>query len=170
MKPPSTFFGSFRYAARGIWHSLRHQRNFRIHVSVAFPVTALAWLMDFTRLDWIVLIVAMTLVLSLELINTGIESAVDLASPGFHPVAGAAKDAAAGAVLLGAAASALLGVIIYIPYLRHFGGHFMVRWQKSPTLVIVWCLGLAVSYALLWIFVPCRDPSEGGPKHIGGTP
>ncbi len=170
MKPPSTFFASFGYAARGIWHSLRHQRNLRIHVSLALPTAALAWLMGLTRLDWIVVIVAMALVLSLELINTGVESVVDLASPAFHPLAGAAKDAAAGAVLIGAAASAVLGVLVYMPYVRHFGRHFMVRWQESPTLVIAWGIGMAVSYALLWILVPCRKQSEGGPNQTGGTP
>lgn len=170
MKPHSTFLASFKYAARGIWHSLRHQRNFRLHVSVALAITVLAWLLGLTRFDWIVVIVAIALVLSLELVNTGIESAVDLASPGFHPLAGAAKDAAAGAVLLAAASTAVLGVLVYTPYLRHFGRYFMVRWQENPALIIVLSIVLAVSYLLLWIFVPCRKEPEGGPNQIGGTP
>lgn len=169
MKPSSNFFASFRYAGRGVWRSLREQRNLRIHASLALFVTGLAWLLNLTRLDWILVIFAMALVLSLELVNTGIESLVDLASPGYHPLAGAAKDAAAGAVLVAALGTAVLGGIIFTPYLEYFGPHFMVRWHENSTLVLLWCIGLALSYVLLWIFVPSRKDSEGGPDQIGGT-
>lgn len=169
MKPHNAFIASFSFAGRGIWQTLRHQRNFRVHVSVALAVSSLAWVLNFSRIDWGLLVLAMALVLGLELVNTGIEAIVDLVSPGFNRLAGAAKDAAAGAVLIAAAASVALGLVVYGPRLEHFGSDFMVRWHQSPTALVAWCIGLAVCYTLLWGFVPGRRQHEGGQNRIGGT-
>jgi diacylglycerol kinase (ATP) len=57
--------------------------------------------------------------LAAEGFNTAIERLVDLVSPDYHPIAGAVKDIAAGAVLLCAIASAIVGTIIFLPYLMN---------------------------------------------------
>lgn len=149
---------------------MRHQRNFRIHLSVALIAGLLAWLFDLSRVAWAIVVLAMALVLALEMVNTGLEALTDLVSPGYHPLAGTAKDTAAGAVLVAAAASVVLGLIVYLPRLAHFDHYFMVRWHQNPVLVVVLAACLIVSLGLLWGFVPARQRREGGQNRIGDTP
>lgn len=70
-----------------------------------------------TKIEWMICLILFALVLSLELVNTAIESVVDLASPDIHPLAKLSKDAAAGAVLISAIISAVIGLMIFIPYI-----------------------------------------------------
>lgn len=67
------------------------------------------------RIEWLILIITIVLVMGAEMVNTAIESVVDLASPEIHPLAKKAKDIAAGAVLLFAIASVIIGFIIFVP-------------------------------------------------------
>ncbi len=170
MKRRNAFLAAFGFAGRGIWQALRSQRNLRVHVSVGLFVSGLAWLLNFSRLDWAFAIGAMALVLGLELINSAVEAVVDLASPEYHRLAREAKDTAAGAVLIAAMASVAIGLVIYAPRLQHLPDYFMVRWQENPILLIVWCLALSVGYLVLWALVPDRHQSEGGQNRPGGTP
>ncbi|MDA8206879.1 MAG: diacylglycerol kinase family protein [Thermaerobacter sp.] len=170
MKPRNSFWAAFRFAGGGVWHTLRNQRNFRVHVSVAIVVVCIGWIFNLSRVSWALIVLAMALVLGLELVNTGLEALTDLASPGYHRLAGAAKDAAAGAVLVAAAASVVLGLIVYQPQLTHFRQHFMVRWHQNPALVIGLGVCLIISLALLWGFVPARQRGEGGQNQNGDTP
>ena len=167
MKPHKSFFAAFGYAGRGVWHTLARQRNFRVHVSAALLVVALSWLLQITPTKWALVVLAMGLVLALELVNTAIEALVDLASPGYPRLAAEAKDAAAGAVLVAAGASAVLALIVYLPGLWHIGREFMVRWHQRPIAVVGLFVGLAVSYALLWGVAPERHQSKGGQNRIG---
>ena len=66
-------------------------------------------------IEWCILLLCMALVTSLELMNTALEEAVNLASPGIHPLAKVSKDVAAGSVLLSAIFSAIIGLIIFVP-------------------------------------------------------
>jgi len=77
----------------------------------------LAWFFEISRSEWIAVIMAIGLVLTVELLNTSIESVVDLASPEFHQLAGQAKDVAAGAVLASSLTSASIGLFIFVPHL-----------------------------------------------------
>lgn len=72
--------------------------------------------------DWLALILVSLAVLTLEMLNTVIEALVDLASPEYHPLAKTAKDVAAGAVLLGAVASVIVGASIFVPHIWHTFG------------------------------------------------
>ena len=67
--------------------------------------------------EWAALLTVMTVVIALELLNTVVEAAVDLASPQFHPKAKVAKDVAAGAVLVSAMGASLVGAVIFLPKL-----------------------------------------------------
>jgi diacylglycerol kinase (ATP) len=107
---------SFRYAAQGLAYGFTSQRNFRIHSITGVAVFTLAlWLqLSADRLALLVLTVAAVLVL--ELINTAIESVVDLAiGRRFHPLARIAKDCAAAAVLVAALASMLIALLLLLP-------------------------------------------------------
>ncbi len=170
MKPGNSFWASFGFAGRGVWHSVRHQRNLRVHVSIGLLAVTLGWLVGLSPVRWAVVVLAMALVLALELMNTGIEALVDLVSPGQHRLAGIAKDAAAGAVLVAAAASVAVGLLVYGPQLGHFGQRFMIRWHESPGFTVMWGILLGLCYVVIWGVVPARKRREGGQNRIGGTP
>ena len=106
---------SFGYAIRGIWLLTQRERNFQIHLVASVVVIILAIVVRCNAYDWALLCVAMGLVLVAESLNTAIETVVDLVSPEYHPLAGRAKDIAAGAVLLAAlTAVAVAGWILVI--------------------------------------------------------
>ena len=108
---------SFAYAFAGIGYCLRTQRNFRIHILATGAVVVVGGLLGLSGIEWAILALTVTLVLAAEMINTVIEAAVDLASPGYHPLAKVAKDVAAGAVLVTALGAVVIGVCIFVPHL-----------------------------------------------------
>jgi diacylglycerol kinase (ATP) len=94
---------SFNYALEGIIHVLRTQRNMRIHFALAVFVLTVAVVVDVTKLELIALLISITFVLwSPRSFNTAIESAIDVATSSFDPLAKLTKDIAAGAVLIAA--------------------------------------------------------------------
>lgn len=111
---------SFGHARDGIVHLLRTQRNFRVHLGVALLAVIWAAVLGFSGLEWAILTLTIALVLAAEGLNTGIEIAVTLASPERRPEAKAAKDIAAGVVLLCALASVAVGVLLSLPHLGSF--------------------------------------------------
>ncbi|HZL34586.1 MAG TPA: diacylglycerol kinase family protein [Tepidisphaeraceae bacterium] len=109
---------SFYFAFAGVWYLLRTQRNARIELAIGAGACLLAaWLGIRDPVRWAILVFAIALVLILEGLNTAIECAIDLASPGIHPLAKAAKDLAAGMVLIAAIASVIVGLLILGPAL-----------------------------------------------------
>jgi diacylglycerol kinase len=108
---------SFGYAFAGIAYILRTQRNARIEIAVGIAAVVLAAWLGITNVEWAVLLLTIAFVLGLEWINTALELAVSLASPGRHPSAKAAKDVAAACVLLGAVVSVLVGLLLFAPHL-----------------------------------------------------
>lgn len=81
----------------------------------AFIVIIAGLLTGLAIVEWLIIILAITLVIGAEMVNTAIEYVVDLASPEIHPLAKQAKDVAAGAVLVFAMASVIIGLLIFLP-------------------------------------------------------
>jgi diacylglycerol kinase len=106
---------SFGFALAGIGFLLRTQRNARIHVVVGAAACGLGAWLHISRVEWAVIVFTIALVLILEGLNTAVEAAIDLASPEIHPLAKAAKDLAAGMVLIAAVASVAVGLLILGP-------------------------------------------------------
>lgn len=101
---------SVRNALQGLSAVLRAQPNAWIHATASAVVISLAiWLRLGSR-DWVVLILAIGLVWTAELLNTALEAVVDLVSPEAHPLARAGKDVGAAAVLIAALTSAAVGL------------------------------------------------------------
>ncbi|KGR74535.1 diacylglycerol kinase family protein [Ureibacillus sinduriensis] len=105
---------SFGYAFYGIWTAFNEQ-NMRIHMISALIVIIAGVFTGLTNIEWMIIILVITLVIGAEMINTAIESVVNLASPDIHPLAKQAKDVAAGAVLVFALASVIIGLLIFLP-------------------------------------------------------
>ena len=106
------FFKSFRYAVQGILTATKEQ-NLRI-LSAVIVVLA-GFLTGLSITEWVILTIVIALVIGAELFNSAIERVVDLASPEIHPLAKQAKDMAAGAVLVFAVASVIIGLLIFLP-------------------------------------------------------
>jgi diacylglycerol kinase len=117
-----TLRSSFAAAWAGLWYAARTQRNMRVHLAATFAVACLGALLRITPGEWCVLVITIAAVIGTELLNTALESAIDLLSPDPHPLARTAKDAAAAAVLVMAAASVLVGLILFVPRLLPFVG------------------------------------------------
>lgn len=106
---------SFRHAFRGWWYVMRTQRNAWIHAVIATVVFFIGLWLRLSARDWAVIILTIAMVFTAEFINTAIEAAVDLASPGKHPLAKVGKDVGAAAVLIAALAAVLIGLLILGP-------------------------------------------------------
>ena len=107
---------SFFYAAKGLGYAFSTQRNFRIHVGFALGAFVLGLLLGLNKSDLAIMALTATSVLVVELLNTAIESVVDLAiGKRFHPLAQIAKDCSAGAVLVASISSVLIAVLLLFP-------------------------------------------------------
>ena len=111
------FIAGFGYAFRGLWYAIRTQRNMRFHIVVAILVILAGLFLRVSAVEFAMLFVAITGVFIAEMFNTVIELCVDLASPDYHPLAKIAKDVAAGAVLLSAILSVIIGLFVLGPHL-----------------------------------------------------
>jgi diacylglycerol kinase (ATP) len=107
---------SFKYAAAGVTYAYNTQRNFRIHCVMGTLAIVIGALLQLSSVEMAVICITSGLVLTLELLNTAIESVVDLTvGQTYHDLAKIAKDCAAGAVLISAFASVLVGMCLVIP-------------------------------------------------------
>lgn len=110
-------FKSFVYAFSGLFHVIRTERNMRIHLTCMIYMFSILSLTDWfvlTKAEWAMLILTSAVVISLEIVNTAVENAVNLASEERTTYGKIAKDAAAGAVLVSAIASVAVGLVILL--------------------------------------------------------
>lgn len=108
---------SFAYAFEGVLSGLRSERNMVIHFSAMATVIVFGSLLGLSATEWMICIILFGVVLMAELMNTAIETIVDILCPEYDPRAKVAKDTAAGAVLMAAVAAAIVGAIIFAPKL-----------------------------------------------------
>lgn len=109
---------SFNYAIAGIIYALARERNMRIHLLAACAAVALGVWLGLSPTEWGLLALTITLVMVVEMINTAVEKTVDIITGEYHPLAKAAKNVAAGAVLLTAINALVMAYIIFVPHLR----------------------------------------------------
>ena len=108
---------SFGYAFKGIASLIKKEHNAWIHCTAIVVVTLSGLYFGITPTEWCIVVICFGMVLAAEGFNTAIERLVDLVSPDYHPIAGDVKDVAAGAVLICAIAAAVVGMIVFIPYM-----------------------------------------------------
>lgn len=115
----SEFFKGFVFAWKGICIASRG-RNFRVQLVFALATVVLGAVVGLSTIDWLIVLIMIGLVLSAEIFNSSIEYLVDLVSPKYNELAGKVKDLAAGAVLVFAFISLIIGIIIFVPYILIF--------------------------------------------------
>jgi diacylglycerol kinase (ATP) len=105
---------ALRNAMRGVGFMFS-QLSIRILTAATALTLGAGVYFSLSALEWCAVLLALSLVWAAEGLNTALERLTDLVSPGFHPLAGMAKDIAAGAVLLAAVGAVLVGVILFGP-------------------------------------------------------
>lgn len=112
----SNLFVSFKYAWTGVAYAFQTQRNFRIHIVVGLLAIGLSIFLRLSRVEIAIIGLTIGAVLTMELLNTALESVVDLTvRQTYHELAKIAKDCAAGAVLISALAAVLVAGSLLLP-------------------------------------------------------
>ena len=111
------FYRSLNQAWRGLLHTWRTQGHMKVHVVAGISVLFFAWWWQVSRVEWLMLIVAIGCVIGSEVMNSALEIVVDMVQPDFHPLAGMAKDVAAGTVLVTTIQAIAIGLIVFFPRL-----------------------------------------------------
>lgn len=106
---------AFHCAREGIAYAYLTQRNFKIHTAFAVLAVILGIVLGIDVPSWVAIVLCIALVFGLEMMNTAIEAVVDLVSPEWNLFAKRAKDCAAGAVYVAAAASLVVAAFVFIP-------------------------------------------------------
>lgn len=108
---------SFSHAWRGLRLTFRTERSFRIQIAVSAVVLLFLLILPVSAFERVILMLAMSAVLVLELLNSMVERLVDLFTPRLNELVGDIKDIMAGVVLVASAFAALIGIMIFWPYL-----------------------------------------------------
>lgn len=111
---------SFKYAFVGIGSSFKTERNMKIHFTIMLLVIFWGIFFKISKIEWIICLCCFAFVIGAEMFNTAIEKVVDIAMPQKDPRVKLAKDISAGAVLIFAISSAIIGLIIFIPKIIEF--------------------------------------------------
>ncbi len=164
MKPKS-WLESLNCAIEGILAAAAGQRHLRWHFLAAIAVLLLALFLRLSALDFILLTFAITLVLFAELVNTAVETVVDLVSPDFHPLAKQAKDVAAGAVLVAGIGAVVMGFFAFSRYI--FPGVEAELGKSEPVVPVLSVISLIVVVIVVVLFK--AGIGRGTPLH-GGMP
>ncbi len=148
-----SFLKGFVYAGKGVYYCFYNERNMRVHLCFTAYMFGFLTVFDFfevSKAEIAVLLGFCALVLSLEAVNTALERAVNLVTTKQHPLAGAAKDAAAGAVLISAIFAVIAGIVIlYQPEAFH---KMAVYYIDNPLIFAVLIISIIVS--VIFVLLP----------------
>lgn len=152
---------SFVYAGNGIVWCLKNERNMRAHFSLCVYMYAYLLVYDFfvlTKTEWAIILLCNALVFSLEIVNTAIEKAVDLATEGQNPLAKISKDAAAGAVLVSAIFSVIVGIVILFQPDAFIA--MSEYYRERIYLLVILALSLVLTFAFILKGIPCGKKKQ----------
>ena len=110
-----SFNKSVSHALDGIEYTINHERNIKIQILFGIVACILGFLLNISIIEWAIIVFVIAMVLSLELVNTSIERAVDLVTKDYSELAKVSKDVAAGAVLIMSLFSVIIGLVIFLP-------------------------------------------------------
>lgn len=155
---------SFRHALNGILLSVKTQRQLRAHCVLALLalVAGIVWRLN--RAELAILVGTIFLVIVAELINTAVETVVDLVTPDYHPLAKIAKDVAAGAVLAASVSAVLIGLLLFFDL-----SQFLARLHQAPIEPDVTLTGIVGFTMLMIVLVFWKVKSVKGRFLHGGV-
>jgi diacylglycerol kinase (ATP) len=159
------WFDSFNDAASGLVRAARTQRNIRLHLLFALGAVVAAVTLHLSTPEFVLVALVVGLVLVAELLNSALEGLVDLVVEHEHPLARAAKDVAAAAVLVAAAIALTCGWLIFVPRLRAPAGALLGAAARGPE----YLTGLALVGTTLAVVLGKAASGRGQPLR-GGMP
>ena len=161
---PRTWVQSANVAIEGIIYSVKTQRHMRYHLFAALAALVLSLVLKSSRTYFILLYMAAVLVLVTEMLNTAIETTVDMISEEFHPMAKIAKDIAAGVVLIASIGALTLGYLILYPALKATltSEQWLVRKAPNDVIAFVSLSAVVILVVILKAFFGKGEPLRGG--------
>lgn len=150
------FGRGFVYAWNGIRAAVQQERNFRFHLCAACYVCIASWLAELSRVEWALILFCIAAVLGMELMNSAVERAVDKPDTTHWWSAGAAKDMAAGAVLIVALGALAIGCCLLIPQFEKITGKLVAM----PWLGIVCLIALVPVYLFIFRYPNATQKGE----------
>lgn len=155
------FGRGFAYAWNGIRAAVQQERNFRFHLCAACYAFVAAWLAELSSVEWCLIVLCVAAVLGMELMNSAVERAVDKPDTTHWWSAGAAKDMAAGAVLVVAVGALAIGLLLIVP-------KWMVLWDRLCR--YPWLGGLCLAALFpVYLFIFRYHPKQKGEIPNGKT-
>ncbi len=148
LPPQGSLRWSFTWAFDGIVYVLRTQRNMRIHTVAGLFALVLALMLGVSRLEFIAVLGAVSLVLIAEMVNTAIEAAIDALVTHFHPLVKVAKDVAAGAVLVATANALAVAYLVFYFNITDPTRELIGQLKSRPSEIIVGSLIVTVILAI----------------------
>lgn len=168
MKPQKTRQGiikAFNAAIEGILYTFKFERNMKIHYFVAIIVFIASLFFDFSRIEMIMLLFAISLVIISEMFNTAIEKTIDMITDEYHVLAKIAKDVAAGGVLIATLNSVVVGYILFYEKFTEIQESLFYTIRTSELHITLICIVLV----LIAVVVVKSVTSTGTPLK-GGMP
>ena len=139
---------SFTWAFEGIVYVLRTQRNMRIHTGAGLIALVLALLLGVTRLEFVAVLGAVSLVLIAEMFNTAIEAAIDALVTHYHPLVKVAKDVSAGAVLVATANALAVAYLVFYSHITDPTQDLVGQLKGRPSQIVVGSLIVTIILAI----------------------
>ncbi|SFU48436.1 diacylglycerol kinase (ATP) [Clostridium sp. DSM 8431] len=158
---------SFNHAIDGIINTVRTEKNMKIHLSFALGVLISCLCLDISKMECIVLIITITMVISAELINTAIESTIDMKTNYYHPLAKVAKNAAAGGVLVTAINAIVVGYLVFWDKLAKISYEGIKKLKSSSPytifiIIVIVCIVTIIAKAALGTGSPLKGGMPSG--------
>ena len=145
----TSFLQSFNYAVEGIIYAFRNEVNFRVHMISAILVLAGSLFFDLSKVEMVCLCITVSFVIICELINTAIESVVNLLYKKYDKEAKIAKDVGAGAVLVTAFNSLLVGYLIFFDRISKFSVNVATKIQNSTEHLTFIAIAMVVLFTVI---------------------
>lgn len=140
---------SFINAVLGVYSAFRSERNLRFHFAVANLIVIFAYFYGLSKSEWAILALSIASVITCEMLNTGIERAVDTATSEYSETAKLAKDISAGAVLICAVFAIIIGFMLFFDIGRILK---TLEYIFTNPLILVPCLFVGIIDVLIVIF------------------
>jgi diacylglycerol kinase (ATP) len=156
---------SFNFAFQGLVSAVRHQRNMKVHLVLAFAVLFVSIFLNLSRLQLVAIFLAVAFVFITELLNSAVEAVVDMITDDFDPRAKAAKDMAAGAVLVAAINALVVAYLVLADRLTHVSLDLLAVIRRSPAHLTI----VALAVVILGV-VALKARSRSGTPLSGGLP
>lgn len=153
-----SFIKSFIYAFKGIISAILNERNMRFHIVVTAYIFWFSRFYDLSRVEYAILFLVIAMVIVSELVNTAVESAVDMTSKSYNKYAEISKDAAAGAVLISAICAAAVGILFFadLNVLYEIFNYFKHSLIKFMMLI----LSVVFSIAFIFFLFPVKKKKQ----------